>query len=154
MHPFDLVCFDMAGTTVRDGGEVARCLLEAAQATGINTNREQVQGMMGWSKRLVFETLWSAQMRSSHPDFRIRVEASFRHFRNLIEHHFETRPVQPTEGCPECFEWLHGAGVKICLTTGFYRRVTDIILGRLHWDLPSICSEEVSRGRPAPYLIF
>ena len=97
MLPFDLVCFDMAGTTVRDGGEVGRCMLEASLATGIETTREKILPMMGWSKRQVFETLWTQQMRPQHPDYRARVEASYRHFRNLLEHFFETQPVQPTE---------------------------------------------------------
>lgn len=154
MLPFDLVCFDMAGTTVRDGGEVARCLLEASLATGIKTSRERILPMMGWSKRQVFETLWAEQMRPLHPDFRPRVEASYRHFRNLLEHHFEAQAVEATDGCLECFAWLQRENIKICLTTGFYRRVTDIIIGRLHWDVPSIASDEVARGRPAPYLIF
>ena len=154
MLPFDLVCFDMAGTTVRDGGEVGRCLLEASLATGIKTAHEKILPMMGWSKRQVFETLWSEQIRPLHPDFRPRVEASYRHFRNLLEHHFETQAVEPTAGCLECFDWLQQENIKICLTTGFYRRVTDIVLGRLHWNLPSIASDEVARGRPAPYLIF
>ena len=154
MLPFDLVCFDMAGTTVRDGGEVGRCLLEASLATGIETTRDKILPMMGWSKRQVFETLWTQQMRPQHPDYRARVEASYRHFRNLLEHYFETQPVRPTEGCLECFAWLRNQNVKICLTTGFYRKVTDIILKRLDWDLPSVASDEVARGRPAPYLIF
>jgi phosphonatase-like hydrolase len=154
MLPFDLVCFDMAGTTVRDGGEVGRCLLEAALATGVQTTREQILPMMGWSKRQVFETLWTAQIGAPHPDFRARVEESYQHFCNRLERHFETQPVQATEGSLECFAWLRGENIKICLTTGFYRRVTDIILRRLDWDLPSVASDEVARGRPAPYLIF
>lgn len=154
MLPFDLVCFDMAGTTVRDYGEVGRCLLEASLATGIQTDRERVKKMMGWSKRQVFETLWDEQIGREHADFRQRVETSYQHFRGILEHHFETQKVEPTDGCLDCFAWLRSEGAAICLTTGFYRRVTDIILRRLGWDLPLIASDEVARGRPAPYLIF
>jgi len=56
------------------------------------------------------------------------------------------------------FSWLHERGVKIALTTGFYRRVTEIILNAVGWRdgviEASVCSEDVARGRPAPFMIF
>jgi phosphonatase-like hydrolase len=61
-------------------------------------------------------------------------------------------------GVEETFVWLRERGIKIALTTGFYRKVTDIILGAAGWregviDV-SICSDEVPMGRPAPFMIF
>ncbi|RPJ40750.1 MAG: HAD family hydrolase, partial [Deltaproteobacteria bacterium] len=47
---------------------------------------------------------------------------------------------------------------RIALTTGFYRKVADMILQKVGWNSDtveaSICSDEVAMGRPAPYLIF
>ena len=56
-----------------------------------------------------------------------RVDTSYAAFRRILEDHYLAEPVKPTEGCLECFGWLHDRGIKIALTTGFYRRVTDII---------------------------
>ena len=68
----------------------------------------------------------------------------------------------------ETIAWLRQNGVKVALTTGFYRVVTDIILEKLGWDKGldenrvavadsvvdmSITSDEVEKGRPEPYMI-
>jgi phosphonatase-like hydrolase len=154
MKSVDLVCFDMAGTTVLDHGEVGDCFEAAARETGLPVVREKIQAQMGRAKRLVFEILWTDEIGPAHPDLVTRVDASYDAFRRILEDHYETTPVQPTPGCLECFGWLRASGVKIGLTTGFYRRVTDIILGRLNWPaIPCVTSDEVPKGRPAPYLI-
>lgn len=48
--------------------------------------------------------------------------------------------------------------VKIVLNTGFYREVADIIFAKLGWQQGktfdfSITSDEVPKGRPAPFMI-
>ncbi len=155
MKPVDLVCFDMAGTTVLDHGEVGDCFEAAARETGLSVAREKIQAQMGRAKRLVFEILWSEELGPAHPELIARVDASYDAFRRILEHHYQTAAVAPTPGCLECFEWLRAGGVKISLATGFYRRVTDIILRRLNWEaIPCVSSDEVPKGRPAPYLIY
>ena len=163
-----LVVFDMAGTTVADQGEVQSCFLQAAQSTGLRTSREHILSMMGWSKRRVFETLWTAQSGHNTAELESHTERSYAEFRRILEQHYTTAPVQPTEGCLECFQWLRSNSIPIALTTGFYRKVADIILHRLGWDegldaehvgtrdtiiQASICSDEVAQGRPAPDMI-
>jgi phosphonatase-like hydrolase len=153
MKDIALVCFDMAGTTVRDVGEVRHCFEAAARETGLITPPEKLLALMGRSKRQVFEILWDEQLGEDHPDLPERVNTSYAAFRRILENHFETAPAEPSEGCLECFDWLRSSGVPFCLTTGFYRKVTDIILRRLGWEILSITSDEVPKGRPAPYLI-
>ncbi|MDX2214814.1 MAG: HAD hydrolase-like protein [Oculatellaceae cyanobacterium bins.114] len=170
MSPIQLVVCDMAGTTVQDHHEVERCFTEAANQTGLAFESAQIVAMMGWSKRLVFETLWSAQIGSDHPRYQAQVETSFSHFKLLLEDHYSTQHVLPTEGCLELFAWLKSQGIKIALTTGFYRQVTNIILQRLSWheglnanyvgDEKSIIQASITpseifaeEGRPAPFMI-
>ena len=46
--------------------------------------------------------------------------------------------------------------MKVALNTGFYRRVTDIIVEGLRWrDAVDavVCVDDVREGRPAPYMI-
>ena len=124
--------------------------------------------MRGWSKRRVFESLWTNQLGVNAPDLNARIEQSYAEFRKLLERHYQTVVIEPTEGCLECFEWLRSEGIAIGLTTGFYRTVTDIILRRLGWDQGldarrvgtadtiiqvSVCSDDVRSGRPAPDMI-
>jgi phosphonatase-like hydrolase len=153
MKDVALVCFDMAGTTVRDVGEVRHCFDAAARETGLMASPERLLELMGRSKRLVFEILWSEELGEGHAELTQRVDTSYAAFRRILEHHYETTLVEPSEGCLECFDWLRSAGIPFCLTTGFYRKVTDIILRRLEWEILSIASDEVPKGRPAPYLI-
>lgn len=168
MSNCDLVIFDMAGTTIHDAGEVRMCFQAAAEETELQVTPEKILSMMGWSKRLVFKTLWTESLGSDHPELESRIESSYGAFRRILEHHYETTPVRPTDGCLDCFQWLHENGIKIALTTGFYRRVTDIILSRLGWDAgldenyigdsdfiiqASVTSDMVENGRPAPNMI-
>ena len=170
MTKIKLVVFDMAGTTVQDDREVEECFMQAAIKTGLKANSERVIAMMGISKKVVFQTLWAEQIDKEDPSYESNVEKSFVEFKEILENHYRTQPVEPTEGCLELFDWLRSQQIKIALTTGFYREVTDIILNRLGWDLglnenyigtedsliqASITPSEIynQEGRPAPYMI-
>lgn len=166
----ELIVFDMAGTTVRDNQEVEKCFLLAAESTGLKAEPERVVSMMGITKIRVFETLWAEQIGLDHSEFAAQVETSFLGFKQILEDHYRTQPVFPTEGCLELFDWLRSRKIKIALTTGFYRSVTNLILQRLGWDQGlnaefignaaaiiqiSVTPSEIfgEEGRPAPYMI-
>lgn len=169
MNQFKLAIFDMAGTTVRDEREVESCIYEAALITGLQTTWSRVHEMNGIAKKLVFETLWKEAIGKEHPDYLAKVEESYATFREILEEHYLTQPVLPTEGAIETINWLRSKGVKIALNTGFYREVANIILGRLGWDqglderymgsegsfidLSVTPSETGGKGRPHPDMI-
>ncbi len=170
MTKIQLVVFDMAGTTVKDNKEVEQCFLQAAAQTGLTAPSDRVVAMMGWAKRLVFETLWREQLGKDHPDYPQKVAQSYERFTEILEHHYLTEPVAAIANCAEVFAWLKLQGIKIALNTGFYRKVTNIILQRLGWDQglnqnyigsenaiisASITPSEIynQEGRPAPYMI-
>jgi phosphonatase-like hydrolase len=170
MAEIKLIAFDMAGTTVRDENEVLDCFFAAAQQTGLRATADRVNAMMGLPKRVVFETLWADQIGADNSDYEAQVSASYDRFRAVLENHYHTQPVQPTEGCLELFAWARSQGIAIALTTGFYRTVTDIILQRLGWDRGlneqyigsetsliqiSVTPSEIygNEGRPAPFMI-
>ncbi|MFZ1027091.1 MAG: HAD family hydrolase [Limnoraphis robusta] len=170
MASIQLVVFDMAGTTVQDHNEVQQCFFQAAETTGLKTNADRINSMMGWSKKLVFQTLWAEQIGTDNPSYSAQVEQSYTLFKQILETHYLTQPVEPTEGCLELFKELKSQTIKIALNTGFYRQVTDIILNRLAWDKgldnnyigseysiiqASVTPDEIynNQGRPAPYMI-
>jgi phosphonatase-like hydrolase len=168
MQSIELVVFDMAGTTVTDHHEVERCFAEAAAETGLTVSDERILAMQGQSKRYVFETLWKEQLGEQHAGIDQHVTTSYDAFRNILETHYRTQGATPTEGCLETFTYLRERGIKIALTTGFYRVVTDIILEKLGWldglndqhigtadslIQVSIASDEVEKGRPEPQMI-
>ena len=170
MSPIELVVFDMAGTTVKDENEVFDCFMQAIANSGLKVDASKLNSMMGWTKKLVFQTLWAEQIGREHPDYESKVETSYLKFKQVLEDRYRTQSVKPTEGCLELFTWLKSQGIKIALNTGFYREVTDIILQRLGWDKgldseyvgssESIIQASVTpsdiyknEGRPAPYMI-
>ena len=170
MTKIKLLVFDMAGTTVKDNNEVENCFIQAANQTNLPYSAEDILAMMGWSKRKVFTKLWEKALPSVSTEEReTKIENSYIEFKNILENHYRTEPVIPTEYCLETFEKLKEWNIKIALTTGFYREVTNIILSRLGWDLNldstylgkenslidvSIASDEVKEGRPEPFMIF
>ncbi|MFD1875468.1 HAD family hydrolase [Hymenobacter bucti] len=170
MDALQLIIFDMAGTTVRDEHEVEACFAQAAAATGLRASAARILAVQGQAKRAVFEQLWREQLGDSAPaaERMGRVDHSYQVFREVLEAHYRTAAVLPTEGCLELFAYLKSHGIRIALTTGFYREVTDLILHRLGWDVNldaqrrgnrhavidlSISSDEVAEGRPAPLMI-
>jgi len=168
MSALRLVVFDMAGTTLTDQHEVEQCFARAAKATGLSVTEERILAMQGLAKRFVFETLWTEQLGPDHPELKPRVDRSYQRFTEVLEEHYRTQPVTPTEGCLDAFGFLRERGIAIALTTGFYRKVTNIILERLAWldglneryvggpgtvIQASVASDEVPKGRPHPFLI-
>lgn len=168
MQPIQLVVFDMAGTTVTDRHEVEQCFARAAIETGLQVSDERILVMQGLAKRYVFETLWREQIGEEHPHLKAQVDRSYQRFTEVLENHYLTHNITPTEGCLETFAFLRERHIPIALTTGFYRKVTDIILGKLGWleglsrnyvgsahttIQLSIASDEVEKGRPYPLMI-
>lgn len=170
MLPVKLIVCDMAGTTVQDNREVEAVFFEAIRQTGLQVQSHEVNAMMGWSKIKVFEALWEKQIGKADAKYQEYVKQSYRLFTQLLEQHYLNMPVEPTEGALELFRFCRTQNIKIALTTGFYREVTDIILSRLGWNIGlnedyvaendsavidcSISSSDVTDGRPAPDMIF
>jgi len=170
MKNLKMVVFDMAGTTVKDENEVESCFVEAAETTGLSYSVEEIVSMMGWSKRLVFETLWRKNLPGDlESTIQQKTDNSYIKFKQVLENHYLTKPVVPTEGTLEVFQECKEKNIKIVLTTGFYRKVTDIILHKLNWDKGldanyqgngnsvidlSLSSDQVRNGRPAPDMIL
>jgi phosphonatase-like hydrolase len=167
--PFELVVFDMSGTTVRDQNEVMKAFLEAANKYELNTDPERINQMMGWSKIDVFRKLWEEKLERGHPEIEIRSQKSLQYFKKVLHNWYLENPAQANVGVEELFKWLKEKNVKIALTTGFYREVTDLILRQLGWDVGlnrnnignsasiiqvSISSDEVENGRPEPDMIY
>ncbi len=168
-HQIQLVVCDMAGTTVRDEHEVESCFTKAAMETQLQMTDEEILAVQGWAKRHVFEVFWERQVGNKDGEWEKKVENSYGIFRKILEDHYRNSPIYPTTGCIELFALLKEKNIPIALTTGFYRKVTNIILDKLGWLhalnkqyignstttlQASIASDEVEHGRPHPDMIF
>ena len=168
--PIKLIILDMAGTTVLDQHEVEHCFKLAADKNGLLASDERILALQGYAKLLVFRMLWEEQLGKGSEQIEPNAQKSYLDFTEILENHYKTNPIYPTEGCLELFSYLHQHGITIALTTGFYRKVANIILDKLGWGQSlngnyinlqnkegihiSITPEEVGgKGRPAPDMI-
>jgi len=153
MNDVELVIFDLAGTTVEDRGEVPDAFASALAVHGITVTREELNGVRGSSKRHAV-----LQFIPPGPEQHERAEAVYATFREHLARRYEAGGVRAVDGAAETFLTLRGRGVRVALNTGFDRETTALLLDALGWDGrlfdAIVCGDDVSRGRPAPYLIF
>jgi len=152
MNDIQLVVFDMAGTTVRDGGQVPAAFVSALSAYGIDVPPEQLTRVRGASKREAI-----LQFVPDGPDRARVADAAYAAFRARLTVLY-ARGVEPIAGAEDVFRTLRAKGVRVALTTGFDRDITTLLLHALGWTRDTVdavvCGDDVKQGRPAPYLIF
>lgn len=154
MPPIRLVIFDVAGTIIEDRGEVVSAFRAALQKNGIAAQEDQLREWKGAAKREVIRRFVEQQARGGAD---LEVERIYGDFRGILESHYGRHGVTPIAGAQAVFDWLRQRGICLATTTGFYRQVNALILQKAGWEKTfdaNICSDDVPRGRPAPYMIF
>lgn len=154
MNPLPrLVVFDLAGTTVVDGGEVPAAFSSALSEAGIGVSAEKLAGLRGSSKREAI-----LRMMPDGPERAQRAAATFEAFKQHLVRLYASTGVREVAGARVTFEWLRSRDIRVALNTGFDREITNLLLDRLAWRDGAVdavvCGDDVPEGRPAPYLIF
>ncbi len=147
-----LVVSDLAGTTVKDSGEVARAFSAALADHGVAVTTAQISAVRGASKREAIATLLAPVYGADA----VRVEGAYASFKQHLQRVF-TREAEPLAGALETMLWLRARHIKLALNTGFDRDITQMLLDALRWQQVAdavICGDDVPQGRPAPYMIF
>lgn len=150
----DLVVMDMAGTTVRDAGEVPAAFRAALAAYGIALSDDEIAAIRGASKRAVVRRLLDVHRPGAAPGVADEVYDAFR--ADLARRY--GAGAQPVPGAEETIRWLRGRGIRVALNTGFDREIVALLLDALGWAEglvdAVVCGDDVREGRPAPYLLF
>lgn len=145
MHkPTPLVIFDMAGTTVQDNNDVARCFQQALRTLNCEFSMEEINTVMGWDKMTAIETLFRKRM------FKVR---DF--FEELMLTHY-SKNAREIHGATATFRMIRSSGGLVALNTGFPRVIANAIIKCLKWESEiniSVTSDEVEQGRPHPDMI-
>jgi phosphonatase-like hydrolase len=154
MNAIKLVVCDMAGTTVKDSGEVARAFTAALAEHGVEASAAQISAVRGASKREAIAMLTAPKYGNDSA----RVEAVYSGFKQHLQRVF-TRDAEPVAGAVETFAWLRERGIQLALNTGFDRDITTLLIDALGWQKMAdavISGDDVpnGKGRPAPYMIF
>jgi len=146
-----VACLDMAGTTVRDDGTVMEAFSAAITAQNLpvaeyNRAMTDVRSSMGQSKIEVFRRILGDEQAAQLAN-------------EAFEHHYEAAvragQVAAMPGAAEVFQACRGAGIRVCLATGFSPSTRDAIIAELAWgdliDL-ALSPADAGRGRPWPDL--
>ncbi len=153
-----LVVFDMAGTTVKDGGLVMGAMGRAMETSGYATDRETLLPWMGTHKLQAFQHLLRARLGPDNPEIYPEAERINRAYDEAMLEACRKGPLEPIGGATEAFGALREMEIKIALTTGFSRDVQEEMLDCLGWKDGIVDAwvnaDDVSAGRPAPYMIF
>lgn len=156
---FQLVVFDMAGTTIQDNSNVAEAFMYAMERHGYPIGKEQADRVMGYKKIIAINDL----LETNYPgivekDESIISEIHQTFIDTMIDFYEHSKEILPMESAEAIFKWLQDNDIKVALNTGFSKRITDTILERIGWrnnDLIDfiISSDEVERGRPSADMI-
>ncbi|MEI6844732.1 MAG: HAD-IA family hydrolase [Actinomycetes bacterium] len=150
-----MVAFDVAGTTVSDGGVVIEAFSQAFQRTQPELWAQKSEELMayalktmGQSKIAVFTHLTGDAQQA---------EIANVAFEQAYLEEVELNGVSPIPGTEETFEFLRSEAIHIVLTTGFSRPTLDVILKALDWQSKislSVTPAEAGRGRPFPDMLI
>lgn len=152
----ELFVFDIAGTTLNHKNEVNACFENTLEAHNIPIDREHLNSIMGYKKRVAIQMALAHQGLDDEDKI---VDKIHDEFLASMNHYYETSSeVEAEEGITEVFEFLRAHDKKIALDTGFSRSTAEIIIHRVGWDAKHyidafIGSDEVPQGRPAPHMI-
>ena len=158
MTKFEMVVFDMAGTTVEDHGNVATCFHHAFNREKIDVPPHEVNKVMGFRKKDAISILLKKFYKGSNhtEELEERIHSSFT--KSMVKYYQSATPLQPLPHAEEMFSFLRSRGIRVTLNTGFTKPITDTILKRLQWNGnfidEVISSDEVEKGRPDPAMIF
>jgi phosphoglycolate phosphatase len=151
MNDVELICFDMAGTTVLDNGLVLEAFRRTIEDLEVGPDEAAsaeayVIETMGQSKIEVFTALFTERASSANDAFE----------RNFIESAQELG-VSEIPGARSTVETLRDVGLQVALTTGFSPTTREVLIDVLGWsDLFElrVSPADAGRGRPAPDMLW
>ncbi|WGW13918.1 phosphonatase-like hydrolase [Saxibacter everestensis] len=152
-----LVCLDMAGTTVRDGGAVIEAFDAALADAGLQEGSQDYENAaeyarltMGQSKIAVFRDIFGG-------DEELALQANKSFETAYAESIHSPGGAVPIPGAEETVEACRAEGIPVALTTGFSAATRDQLIAALGWD--GLCDlvlspEDAGRGRPYPDMLL
>ncbi len=150
-----LIIFDMAGTTVRDDRFVHKQLASVLSREAIFPTDTDLDDVMGLPKPVAIGRLLENAGVAPTDNLVDGLHQAF--LSDMISFYQTSDQVVEIEGTSALFARLREAGILVATDTGFSRDIAQTIIDRLGWGPmldASICSDEVTHGRPAPDMGF
>ena len=151
MTDVELICFDMAGTTVLDNGLVLDAFRRTIEDLNISPDDAEsaeayVIETMGQSKIEVFTALFGDRATLANEAFE----------RNFVES-AHVYGVSEIPGARSTIVTLRDVGLQVALTTGFSPSTREALIDVLGWDDLfefRVSPADAGRGRPAPDMLW
>ncbi len=147
-----LAVFDLIGTTARDDGAIASALGDVLASHGVAATPAAIAAVRGLSKRdAILQLMPDGAARTE------RAAGAYDAFVRRVARVFREDGLQPVDGALDVFAVLRARGIAVAITTGLDRDVARLAIRALCWHGLAdaiVCGDDVSRGRPAPYMIF
>lgn len=150
-----LVCLDMAGTTIDEGGVVYDVLRSSVEnATGRRVADDVLARWTGTDKHEAITGLLT-----EIGDDPARADEIFAVFSRKLDEAYAATQATLFHGVRKAVRSLRSHGVKVALQTGYTLEVAAPLLDAVGWrighDIDAIATaDDVSASRPAPYLVF
>jgi phosphonatase-like hydrolase len=148
--PLKLVVLDIGGTLIADHGEVPDAMLGAFSRHGVTVTPQEFSEWRGASKRAMVRHFVGREKKSD-----ALIEPIYADFTTAVTRAYEK--VQPIPGAEQALKDLAAMKLLLATTTGFDGPLTKSIITRLGWQhyfVGNITSDDVTDGRPAPYMLF
>lgn len=160
LPPIKLLVFDMAGTTVNEGGIVYKTLYNTIKDCDLDIKEDEISNWYGANKYEVLDhfLMKSNIVSSSQNKDKMRSELYNKFDTNLKHNYFSDNKLKLiNDEIPPLFNKIREKDIKIALNTGYNKDIQEAIINKL--DMKAfiddyISSEEVSKGRPYPYMIY
>ncbi|UII35036.1 phosphonatase-like hydrolase [Fulvivirga ulvae] len=156
MTNIELVVLDMAGTTLNENNIVYKTLHKVINQHGYSVSLKDVLELGAGKEK--FQAI--KDIAQAFPsDKGEAYEVIFEEFKERLDEEYEKLDVQPTEGTNEFLQFLKANHIKVALNTGYSRRVAQLLIDKLNWQLDEhydalITADDVVRGRPHADMIF
>jgi phosphonatase-like hydrolase len=150
-----LVVLDVGGTIIEDRGDVVATLQSTMAKRGIVVSAAEIGPWRGAAKRAVIQHFVDLRSKKNDVDPQALTGEIYQDFNAQLNEAYRTVP--PIAGAEEAIRKLRENGYLVAATTGFDREIVVPIFRRLGWERyfeAVVASNDVSRGRPSPYMLF
>ena len=149
MRAYQMVVFDMAGTTISEDNLVYKTLTNSLNKYGFHVDLNIVL-LYGAGK----EKLQAIKdiINYSQGDI-TNAEDVYSDFKINLEESYNTMPVKPFDDAEKTCKHLKDKGVKVVLNTGYDTFTANLLLNRIGWQVGNqidflVTADDVPRSRP------
>ncbi len=150
-----LLVSDFAGTVFKDDGAVLEAYRTALSSQQLSFTDDELRQWRGANKLTVLREFAAREYPDEEAE-RVARKA-LESFEHALEDSYRSSPVAEVPGAEETIGWLGTRGCAVALTTGLPRSLVGLLLARLGWQGlfdAVITGDDVTAGRPAPFLIY